>query len=120
QRRGGPFSWRSVGTARASDARARRLSVQPLLVAAVPRGRPRMSRPAEALDPDPRDLALMRGYPGLPWLRPVLVHRIGDDSRGWGCRLCIAHHGLMSDVDLFLTELEVVEHLHSFHRLDVR
>jgi hypothetical protein len=75
-------------------------------------------RAAEQLDPDPQDLALMRGYPRIPWLTAIYVHV--NRQRAVGCRLCIARDGLQpADVaSMPQTEEELREHLRAFHHLD--
>jgi hypothetical protein len=75
-------------------------------------------RAAESLDPDPRDLALMRGYPSIPWLTGLPVH-VNRDT-GIACRLCAARYGLdaRNVSALPQSEAELREHLRSFHHLE--
>lgn len=77
-------------------------------------------RAAELLDPDPRDLALMRGYPQIPWLEPLPVWGGPGVVKRYACRICVGRYGLHSrDVaQLDDDPDEVLEHLRAFHHLD--
>lgn len=77
-------------------------------------------RSATVLDPDPQDLAVMRGYPTVPWTVALVVHGELGGS-GLACRICIARHGLggRNIGGLRRTEGEHVAHLQTFHHLQV-
>lgn len=78
-------------------------------------------RSAELLDPDPQDLAVMRGYPSIPWLEPLAVRSLENPTvRGYACRVCIARYGLSArDIrQLHTSKVAVREHLVAFHHLD--
>lgn len=57
-----------------------------------------------------------RNWPAVPWREPIKVKRT-DGVERWGCRLCIAAHGLLGrDIDkLWETFDEVLEHIEERH-----
>lgn len=60
---------------------------------------------------------LERRWAALPWRTPIPITCIGDGTRHYGCRFCIALHGLKGSQVPWLPTLEavVVEHIAEAH-----